>query len=149
MKRLALTMFMGGASAACGMAAVGLALYAQGPSAMAAAQLFGAVGFVVGLVCSGLHLARHDQTALSPATLPPEALAGLVRATLANAAAERAPRAGSAADRRPEPAQGPRAATTVATTSTPTSTPTAAPTAAPQALPVAAARQFASSAFGA
>lgn len=132
MLRLAWSLFMGGVSAACGLAAIGLALYAQGPSAMAAAQLFGAVGFVVGLVCGGLHQALQGQPAPSPAALPPEALAGLVRTTLAHAAAERMVRAGSAADRRPEPTERPRtAATTVAA-----------------AAPATPARQFASSAFG-
>lgn len=111
MLRLAFSLFMGGVSAACGLAAIGLTLYAQSPSAMAAAQLFGAVGFVVGLVCGGLHQALRGKPALSPAALPPEALAELVRATLANAAAERTVRAGSAADRRPEPAAAPAAAT--------------------------------------
>lgn len=139
MTRLALSMVMGGASAGCGMAAVGLALYAQGPSAVAAAQLFGAVGFVVGLVCSGLHLAQHGQPAPGPAALPAEALAGLVRATLATTAAERAPRAGSAADRRPAPAQAPRAAPATASPAAP----------APSTATATAAPRFASSAFGA
>jgi hypothetical protein len=141
MLRLAFSLFMGGVSAACGLAAVGLTLYAQSPSAMAAAQLFGTVGFIVGLVCGGLHQALRGQPALSPVALPPEALAGLVRATLAHAAAARTERAGSAADRRPEPVGPARAA--------PTAEPAAAPVAAAAAAAAAPARQLASSAFGA
>lgn len=137
MLRLAFSLFMGGVSAACGLAAIGLTLYAHSPSAMAAAQLFGAVGFVVGLVCGGLHQALRGQPAHGPAALPPEALAELVRATLANAAAERTVRAGSAADRRPHPAEPARAA------------PAAEPSAAPVAAAAAPAREVASSAFGA
>lgn len=133
---LALTWLMGGASVACGAGALGLTLYAQGPDALAAAQLFAAVGFVVGLVCGGLHQAFRGHVTPSPAALRPEAIATRVRATLASMATERqaqAPRPGSAADRRPVPAAVPSAAAANAS----------------MARPSVAARPFVRSAFGA
>ena len=60
---------------------------------------------MAGLLCGGLH-AVFDGLPVQPvAAMRPEALASLVRATLASAVAERAPRSGSAADRQPTPAQ--------------------------------------------
>jgi hypothetical protein len=101
--RLLLALVMGGASGACALAAVGLALYAQHPSVLWVVQCFAAWGFLSGLACGGLHLHFHGRPTPAPAALPPDALASLVRATLANAAAERQGRSGSAADRRPAP----------------------------------------------
>lgn len=101
MLRLLLALLMGGASAACAMAAVGWTLYAHSPAAAGVAQVFAGFGFVAGLACGGLQLVFHGRPAQAPAALPPEALASLVRATLASAAAERQARPGSAADRRP------------------------------------------------
>lgn len=94
-----------GASAACGFAAVGLALFAQSPAAPAAASLFAGFGFLAGLVCAGLHAVFDVKPAAQPAALAPQALAALVRATLASATAERQARTGTAADRRPTPAE--------------------------------------------
>ncbi len=104
MLRLLVALGMGGASSACALAAVGWTLYAGHPQATWVAQCFAAWGFLAGLACGGLHLHFHGRPAPAPAPLPPEALAGLVRATLARAAAERDARPGSAADRRPAPA---------------------------------------------
>ncbi len=105
MLRLAANLLLGGASSACGFAAVAVALYAHQPAQASAAALFASVGFVAGLLCGGLH-AVFDGLPVRPATaMSPEALASLVRATLASAVAERAGRPGSAADRRPTPAQ--------------------------------------------
>jgi hypothetical protein len=101
MLKLALALAMGGASTACALAAVGWTLYAGHPEAVWVAQCFAAWGFVAGLACGGLHLYAHGRPAPAPAALPPDALASLVRATLAKAAAERQARPGSAADRRP------------------------------------------------
>lgn len=107
MLRLALSVLFSAASAACGFAAVGLALYAQGPSAGSAALLFGAFGAVAGLLCAALHAVVDGLPAQRGQALSGPALAGLVRATLASAAAERQARPGSAADRRPAPAAPP------------------------------------------
>ena len=106
MLKLALALCMGGASTACALAAVGWTLYAGHPDAVWVAQCFAAWGFVAGLACGGLHLYAHGRPAPAPAALPPDAMASLVRATLARAVAERQARPGSAADRRPatEPA---------------------------------------------
>jgi len=109
MLRLAWALALGAASTACGMAAVGVALYAHGPMAWAAAQWFGAIGAVAGLVCGGLHHWLAGAAVPHAAPLPPQALAGLVRATLASAAAERQARPGSAADRQPASAIPPAA----------------------------------------
>jgi len=126
MRRLALSLLLQAASVACGFAALGLALYARGPSAMVAAQLFGAVGLLAGLLCGGLQLLLGGLPLRQARPLSAPAVAELVRATLASVAAERQPRSGSAADRRPVAA--------------------AAPLPAPRA---AEAPRFASSAFGA
>lgn len=105
MLRLVANLLLGGASSACGFAAVAVALYAGQPAQAAAAALFASVGLVAGLLCGGLH-AVFDGLPVQPvAAMRPEALASLVRATLASAVAERAPRSGSAADRQPTPAQ--------------------------------------------
>jgi hypothetical protein len=105
--RLVLALAMGAASTACALAAVGWTLYAGHPDAAWVAQCFAAWGWVAGLACGGLHLYAHGRPAPAPASLPPDAMASLVRATLARAAAERQDRPGSAADRRPAaPASG-------------------------------------------
>ncbi len=101
MLRLLLAFAMGGASSACALAAVGWVLYAQSPAVAWVVQVFAACGFVAGLACGALHLHFQRQPAPAPAALPSEALASLVRATLASAATERQARPGSAADRRP------------------------------------------------
>ena len=103
MKRLLLAFALGGLSGAAGFAAVGMALYAQGPLAWDAAWLFAGFGLVAGLVCSALHWVFDGMPAQERSTVSPDALAAMVRATLAGAAAERAQRPGSAADRRPTP----------------------------------------------
>ena len=105
MLRLAANLLLGGASSACGFAAVAVALYAGSPAQASAATLFAGFGFVAGLLCGALHAVVDGLPAQPAAAMPPEALASLVRATLASAVAERAPRTGSAADRRPTPAQ--------------------------------------------
>ena len=103
MLRLVLALLMGGASTACALAAVGWTLYAQHPQALLAAQCFAAWGFVAGLACGALHLHAHGRPAHAPPALPADELAGLVRAAIARAAAERQARPGSAADRVPVP----------------------------------------------
>ena len=122
---------LGGASGACGFAAVGLALYATGQS-MAAAVVFGAFGFAVGALCVLLTPLQQRVPARRHADLPSDALAGMVRATLAEAAVDCGNRSGSAADRRP--AEAPLAL---------------AGSPAPAPAPAGGGRQFASSAFGA
>jgi len=104
MLKLALALCMGGASTACALAAVGWTLYAGHPDAVWVAQCFAAWGFVAGLACGGLHLYAHGRPAPAPAALPPDAMASLVRATLARAAAERQARPGSAGQGGTEPA---------------------------------------------
>ena len=101
MLRLALAMAMGAASAACAFAAVGWTLYADHPQALWAAQCFGAWGALAGLACGALHLQAHGRPAHAPPALPADELAGLVRAAIARAAAERQARPGNAADRVP------------------------------------------------
>ena len=137
MVRLLGNLLLGAASGACGLAAVGVALYAGGPAQSAAAALFAGFGFVAGLLCGGLHVVFEGLPAQPAALMPPQALASLVRATLATEIAERAPRAGSAAARRPTPDQlasaalAGAAATSMAAPSTPSSSaPTAAAAAA-------------------
>lgn len=102
MLRTAVVLLLSGSSLACGFAGMGLALYAHGP-ALAAAALFGLVGFAVGLACATLQMALVGQPSRQTAPLPAPELAALVRATLASAAQERAARPGSAADRQPAP----------------------------------------------
>ena len=144
MLNLALAVLFGGASVACGFAALGLALYALGPDTTLAAALFGGVGFVAGVLCAGLQAVFDGLPARGLAVARADALAGIVRASLASASAERQVRPGSAADRRPASA-------------TPTPAPLAIPAAArprravtaPVALAATTANRFASSAFGA
>ena len=121
------------ASMACGFAALGVALYAHGPAG-AAVALFGGLGALAGGLCAALQLAFHGRPAPPTAALPAQALARLVRATLASATSDRP---GSAADRRPTlPAAAAR--------------PTPAPAQVQVQTPIPAdARRFASSAFGA
>ena len=102
MLRLLLALAMGGASGACALAAVGWSLYGQSPAVVSAVQIFAGYGFLAGLACGGLHLHFQGQPAAAPAALSSEALADLVRATMASAAAQRQARPGSAADRRPD-----------------------------------------------
>ena len=168
MLRLVAHLLLGGASAACGFAAVGVALYAGTPAQASAAGLFAGFGFVAGLLCGGLHAVLDGLPVQPEAPMPPEALASLVRATLATATAERAPRAGSAADRRPSPAELASAAlagaaatsmaaaavdpagSTTMNTPTPVPRPAApAPTGPAHAPAQFAQRRFASSEFGA
>ncbi len=142
MLRSALAITFSGASLACGMAGVGLALYGNGPNAWAAAQLFGAIGLVAGLACGCLHAVLAGKPVAEPERMSPETLARLVRSTLAAAKAERQARPGSPADRRPiGPLDG---AAEAPTAPKPVVSPAAAP-----ATAVANSRQFASSAFGA
>ena len=101
MLRRALSVLVGGLSCACGFAALGVALYAQGSATAAAAALFGASGFGVGVLCAALTPWRDPPPAQRTVALSRDALASLLRATLASAASERAARPGSAADRRP------------------------------------------------
>lgn len=164
MLRYLVVLLFSGISLACGFAGLGLALYAHGP-ALAAATLFGALGFVTGLGCAVLQTAFVGRPAPQPAALPAAALAALVRATLASAALERADRVirpGSAADRRPAVDT---AAVVAAAAAVQTPTPVAAATPPPSHIPapvavaVAAHRppqrvpaeqpRFVSSAFGA
>ena len=105
MLRLVANLLLGGAGSACGFAAVAVALYAGNPAQATAAALFASVGFVAGLLCGGLHAVFVGLPVQPVAAMRPEALASLVRATLASAVAERAPRSGSAAGRQPTPAQ--------------------------------------------
>ena len=138
MLRYLVVLLFSGVSMACGFAGLGLALYAHGP-ALAAAMLFGAVGFATGLGCAVLQTAFVGRPAPQPAALPADELAALVRATLASVAQERSDRSsrpGSAADRRPAAMQPP------------TPAPAASTTPAPQRVPAEQAR-FVSSVFGA
>ena len=90
-----------GLSTGLGFAAVGLALYAQGP-APAAAALFGVLGALCGTAAAILRLRLDGVPAALPARLPADALATLLRTMLAQAQQERqASRSGSAIDRRP------------------------------------------------
>lgn len=104
-----LMVLLGSASMACAFAALGVALYANGPSA-AAALLFGSIGGLAGLLCALLQWVVDGLPVPQRAALPAEALARLMRATLASAASERPARPGSAADRRPAPADARRVA---------------------------------------
>ena len=136
MMKLGLHLMLGAASSACGLAAVGLLLYANGPWALAATQLFAGVGFVAGLFCGGLHKWTNQRQHLHSAALPPEALAGLVRATVVSMSAGRSSAARTA------PALAAVTPVPMASMASRTSrTPIAS------AKPLAP-RQFASSAFG-
>ena len=139
MLRLLLALAMGGASGACALAAVGWALYGQSPGLVSAVQIFAACGFLAGLACGGLHLHFQGRPAAAPAALSSQALADLVRATLANAATQRQSQPGSVADRRPDAPP-----TIAATTTAPAPLPTArapAPAASPSVEPVSAVAQ--------
>lgn len=98
-----------GLSLACGFAGLGLALYGPG-QALAAATLFGAVGFATGLGCAVLQSVFVGRPAPQAPSLPAPELAAMVRATLASAALERLARPGSAADRKPAPTATPATA---------------------------------------
>lgn len=90
-----------GLSAGLGFAALGVALYGQGPL-WAAAAWFGAFGLLAGMARAWLRLRVVGQPAALPAPLPADDMSQLLRATLARAQQERAARpGGSAADRRP------------------------------------------------
>lgn len=151
MTRLLYTLLLGGASGACALAALGLALYAGHPDPWAPASLFAAIGFAAGLVCNCLHLVFGGLPVQPPPAMSQQALAGMVRATLASASAERQPRSGTAADRRPTPAE--LASTVLAEAAAkpaplPAPQPGAAPAPAEARPPSAEAPRFASSSFG-
>ena len=136
MTRMLLALFLGGASTACALAAVGGMVYAGHPELMWALKCFAAWGFVAGLACGGLHLRAHGAPVHATPALSTQALHSLVRAAEASARAERQAmraRAGSAADRRVAPATtDPVAAMTPATSSAAAaSTAPALPSAAP------------------
>ena len=139
MLRPVLAVLMGGASGACGFAALGVALYAP-TQAQAAAELFAGFGFASGALCALLTPFRRRLAAHRHAEL-----AGMVRATLASAAAEQPARSGTAAQRRPtEAAAAALAAAAVTTSPDAVLKPTA-----PAAIEPVDARRFASSSFGA
>lgn len=167
MLMLGLHLLLGGASCACGLAAVGLVLYGHGPWALSAGQLFAGFGFAVGLLGGALHQWLNQRQHLQPAALPPEALAGLVRATVASLSASRsvaartAPAGAAPAPiMAPERASGPvpdALATAVAVAAVPAPAPRLEPalasaiTARARAVATAGSglpRQFANSAFG-
>ena len=153
MLRYLVVLLFSGCSLACGFAGLGLALYAHGP-ALAAATLFGMVGFVSGLGCAVLQTVFVGRPAPQAAALPADELAALVRATRASVAQQRADRIsrpGSAADRRPAMVPMPAPIPVQASVQTTTAEPAAAVASAnrpPQRVPAEQAR-FASSAFGA
>ena len=94
-------------STGMGFAALGLALYPQGP-APAAAALFGAVGALCGTAAASLRLLLDGVPAPLPVPMPADALASLLRTMLAQAQQDRqASRRGSAADRQPVSVAGP------------------------------------------
>ena len=155
----ALSVLLGGASGACGFAALGLSLYAA-TQPRAAAALFGAFGFAVGALCVLLTPLRQQRPVQRHADLPADALARMVRATLAQAVTERGARTGSAADRRPaelavaalalaaSPGSAGHAGPVAAPTPNTAPTPLPALTPLPAPAPADKGRQFASSAFG-
>lgn len=90
-----------GLSTGLGFAALGFALYAEGP-AWPAAALFGAFGAVCGVASAVLRLVRDGEPPPLPVPLPADELASLLRSTLAEAQRQRrATRGGSPADRQP------------------------------------------------
>lgn len=97
-----------GLSAALGGAGVGVALSAPGPGLWPALALTG-LGALGGTLFAHLRYRVDAAAAARPAPLAPTELANLVRVTLAQVQQERAAarRAGSAADRRPQPGAGP------------------------------------------
>lgn len=134
MLRLMLALALGGASSACALAAVAWVVYGQSPAVVSAVQIFAAYGLLAGLACGALHLHFQGRPAAAPAALSSAALASLVRATLASAAAQRAPLPGSAADQHPDAAPVLATGSTTAAAPLP---PVAAPAPAP-AHPLAA-----------
>lgn len=144
MLRPVLAVLLGGASGACGFAALGVALYAP-TQAQVAAELFAGFGFASGALCALLTPFRRRLAAQRHAELPGPALAGMVRATLASAAAEQPARSSTAAQRRPAEA----AAAALAAAAVTSSPDAALKPAAPAAIEPVDARRFASSSFGA
>lgn len=144
MLRRVLSVLMGGASGACGFAALGVALYAQGPSRLAA-LLFGGFGFVCGAWCALLPSLRRRLPSQRHAELPDAARAGLVQAALASAAAGQPERSDTAIDRRPAEVTA-AALAAAAVTSLPDTTIKAA---APDVVAKVGARRFAGSSFDA
>ena len=144
MLRRVLSVLIGGASGACGFAALGVALYAP-EQTQAAALLFGGFGFAPGALCALLPSLRRRLPSHRHAELPGPALAGMVRATLASAAAEQPARSGTAASRRIAEASV-AALASAAVTPSPN---TAVRATAPAAVAAVDARRFASSSFGA
>jgi len=139
MLKLGLHLLLGAASSACGLAAIGLVLYGHGSSALAAAQLFAGTGFVAGLFGGGLHqwMNQRQRQYLHSAAMSPEALAGLVRATVAGMTASRTIAA--------RPASAPAAVSPIPAASAASA---AAAAAATNAATAVSPRQFASSAYG-
>ena len=144
MLRRGLAVLMGGASGACGFAALGVALYAP-MQAQAAAQLFAGFGFASGALCALLPSLRRRLPTHRHAELPGPALAGMVRATLASAATERPARSGTAAQRRPAEA----AAAALAAAAVTTSPDAVLKSTATAAIDPVDNRRYASSSFGA
>lgn len=87
MLRLLGSLLQGGASGACGFAALGTALYAGSPAQTAAVLLFAGTGFGVGLLCGGLHAVYDGVPARAAPTRPTEDSAAEGRATPAQLAA--------------------------------------------------------------
>ena len=144
MLRRVLAVVIGGASGACGFAALGVALYAPA-QAQAASQLFAGFGFASGALCALLPSLRRRLAAHHHAALPGPALAGMVRATRDSAAAERPARLGTAAQRRPaKAAVAALAAAAVSALPDVVLKPTA-----PAVIDPVDARRFANSSFGA
>ena len=147
MLRRVLAVLMGGASGACGFAALGVALYAP-VQTQAAALLFGGFGFASGALCALLPSLRRRLPTHRHAELPGTALADLVRATLAtSAAAEQPARSGTAANRRPAEAAAAALAAAAATAASPNTA--GNKVTATTAVAAVDNRRFASSSFGA
>ena len=138
MLRLAGSLLMGGASGACGFAALGTALYAGSPVQGAAVLLFAGTGFGAGLLCGGLHVVFDGLPARAAPALLHEPVAAHGHATPAQLAAT-ALTGAAARSLQPGPS-----ATRIAAGEAPASAPVARPPAAP-----ATPRRFASSRFGA
>lgn len=104
-----------GLSTGLAFAAVGVALYAQGPF-WTAAWLFGAFGAFCGVAAAVLRLAQEGVPPPLPVPLPPEELASLLRSTLAEAQRQRrATRSDAPAGHRPAAASDAPPAAPVAT----------------------------------
>jgi hypothetical protein len=138
MLRLLGTLLLGGASGACGLAALGMALYVGSPTQTAAVLLFAGTGFGAGLLCGGLHVVFAGLPAWAAPVLSPEDGAAGASATPARLAA--AALAGAAARSMPPD----RPDTPIAAGEAPAS---GAPARLPA--PTAVPRRFASSRFGA